>query len=65
MEQAYGVSCGIWEIKQDRSTLEVVLFKYGEPIAFWAENHALSWAELYEKLAANSRAMTSGNKEEN
>lgn len=63
MKQAYGVSCGIWEIKQDRATLEVTLFKHGVPIAFWAENHELSWAELYDELAKNSRAMTSENKE--
>lgn len=54
MENYYGFTSGIWEIRQDMETLSVEILKHGEVVESWLENHALTWDEMYEKLAQKS-----------
>ena len=51
MDNYYGITSGIWMIRQDMTTHSVELLKYGEVIEVWLENRALTWDEMHAKLA--------------
>lgn len=56
MKNGYGIAIGIWRIEQDRTTLEVVLYRYGNAQETWLENHVLDWEEMSNILAEKSCA---------
>lgn len=54
MDNYYGITSGIWMIRQDMTTHSVEILKYGEVVETWLENRTLTWNEMLEILAKKS-----------